>query len=62
VEGSAAAGVDRGQEKRELREAARGLAPDPLETLAKICRDGQSESARASAANAILDRGYGKPM
>jgi hypothetical protein len=28
----------------------------------KICNHGQSESARVAAANALLDRGYGKPV
>jgi hypothetical protein len=30
-------------------------------TLAKICAQGKSESARVAAASALLDRGYGKP-
>ena len=49
------------QEKRELREAARQFTDDALKTLAAICKEGQSESARVSAACALLDRGYGKP-
>ena len=44
-----------------IQELARGYGPDALETLAKIAREGQSESARVSAAVALLDRGYGKP-
>lgn len=50
------------QEKRELREAARQFTDDALKTLAAICNEGQSEAARVSAACALLDRGYGKPM
>jgi hypothetical protein len=50
------------QEKRELREAAREFTDDALKTLAEICKDGQSESARVAAANCLLDRSYGKPM
>ena len=50
------------QEKRELREAAREFTDDALKTLAQICNEGQSEAARVSAASAILDRGYGKPV
>ncbi len=49
------------QEKRELREAARHFTDDALKTLAAICNGGQSETARVSAACALLDRGYGKP-
>jgi hypothetical protein len=49
------------QEKRELREAAREFTDDALKTLAEICKEGQSESARVAAANCLLDRGYGKP-
>ena len=49
------------QQKRELREAAREFTDDALKTLAEICKEGQSESARVSAACALLDRGYGKP-
>jgi hypothetical protein len=49
------------QEKRELREAARQFTDDALKTLAAICKEGQSEAARVSAACALLDRGYGRP-
>jgi hypothetical protein len=49
------------QKKQELREAARELTEEALKTLAKICREGKSESARVAAANCLLDRGYGKP-
>ena len=49
------------QEKRDLREAARQFTGDALKTLAGICKSGQSEAARISAACALLDRGYGKP-
>jgi hypothetical protein len=51
-----------GQERRELREAAREFTDDALKALVKICNGGQSESARVSAANALLDRGYGRPV
>ena len=50
------------QERRELREAAREFSSDALDALVKICRSGHSESARVAAANALLDRGYGKPV
>lgn len=31
-------------------------------TLAEICDDGESDSVRVSAANSLLDRGFGKPQ
>ena len=45
----------------ELKDLAREYTTSALETLANIMVDGESEAARVSAANAILDRGYGKP-
>ena len=30
-------------------------------TLVDVAKNGQSDAARVSAANALLDRGYGKP-
>jgi|SoiMethySBSTD1v2_1073268.scaffolds.fasta_scaffold27611_10 hypothetical protein len=45
----------------DLQDAAREYTPEALETLRSICADGESEAARVSAANALLDRGYGKP-
>lgn len=44
-----------------LKEAARGYTEQALQTLVQIALEGESEAARVSAANAILDRGYGKP-
>ena len=32
-----------------------------LQTLAEIAERGENESARVAAANALLDRGWGKP-
>ena len=49
------------QEKREVREAARQFTDEALKTLARICKNGQSETAQISAACALLDRGYGRP-
>ena len=48
--------------KRELREMAREHAGAAIETLVKICKMSDSDAARVSAANALLDRGYGKPL
>jgi hypothetical protein len=44
-----------------LAELARDHAQDALAALVDIAREGASEAARISAANAILDRAYGKP-
>lgn len=50
------------QAKAQLSELAKAYAPEALETLADVMKNGQSESARVAAANSILDRGYGKPI
>jgi len=47
--------------KRSLSELARELTDEAIETLRSVMRSGQSEAARVAAANAVLDRGYGKP-
>jgi hypothetical protein len=33
-----------------------------LDVLVDVAENGSSEAARVSAANAILDRGYGRPI
>ena len=50
-----------GEAKRALAEMAKDHAPKALQTLAEIAATGQSEAARVSAANALLDRAYGRP-
>jgi hypothetical protein len=45
----------------ELRELARTHTELALATLVSVCESGETEGARVAAANAILDRGYGKP-
>lgn len=47
--------------KASFSEVARTHAPEALRTLVQIAKKGESDSARVSAANAILDRAYGKP-
>lgn len=47
--------------KRALSELAAGHADAAISALAYIAQHGQSESARVSAAVAILDRGFGRP-
>jgi hypothetical protein len=49
------------QAKYDLAEMAKAYAPEALAILAKIMRSGDGEAARVSAADKLLDRGYGKP-
>lgn len=44
-----------------IRDAAREYSVQALQTLVDVALRGESEAARVAAANAILDRGYGKP-
>ena len=46
----------------DLMEAASIYTKEALDVLVSIARCGQSEAARVSAANSILDRGHGKPV
>jgi hypothetical protein len=45
----------------EIRELARQHTMTALRTLIEIADHGENESARVTATNAILDRGWGKP-
>lgn len=46
---------------RSIREAAREYTDEALNTLVKVmASDDEPAAARVSAANSILDRGYGK--
>lgn len=46
----------------DVKQLAREHAPGAIETLASIMRDGlMPPAARVSAAQALLDRGFGKP-
>ncbi|MEI4473560.1 hypothetical protein [Frigidibacter sp. MR17.24] len=47
--------------KRDIAEMAKDHVAAALNALVQIAREGESEAARVSAANAILDRAYGKP-
>jgi hypothetical protein len=47
---------------RTIADVAREHTVEAVETLVSVMRDGeQPGAARVSAANAILDRGWGKP-
>ena len=45
----------------EIRDLARQHTELALRTLVEIAAHGENQSARVTAANAILDRGWGKP-
>jgi hypothetical protein len=52
----------RPRELRDVVELARTHSPAAIATLAKIMRDEEAPpTARLGAANAILDRGHGRP-
>lgn len=45
-----------------VKDAAQAFTADALDTLAEIMKDeDQPAAARVAAANALLDRGHGKP-
>jgi hypothetical protein len=44
----------------EIRALAREHGPDVIRELARIAKEAQSEQARISACNALLDRAYGR--
>ena len=44
----------------EIRALAREHGPDALKELARLANEAQSEQARISACNALIDRGYGR--
>lgn len=45
----------------EIRSLARSYTEMAIQTLAGIAQNGEQESSRVAAANALLDRGWGKP-
>lgn len=45
----------------EVRSLARSYTDVAIQALSGIAQNGQSESARVAAAEAILNRGWGKP-
>lgn len=44
-----------------LKDMAREYTTEALEALVGVLRESPSDAAKVAAANAILDRGYGKP-
>ena len=49
------------KQSQRLSELAKDYTHDALLTLVDVAKNGRSDAARVSAANALLDRGYGKP-
>ena len=53
----------RPKDAAEVRELARQRSPQALDTLTAIMEDDEAPpAARVAAANAVLDRGWGKPV
>lgn len=46
---------------QRLSELAKAYTEEALQTLVDVARNGRTDAARVSAANALLDRAYGKP-
>ena len=44
-----------------IRAAAQKHGPDLIEELVRLAKHSESDAARVAAANAVLDRGYGRP-
>jgi hypothetical protein len=44
-----------------IKELAKEKTPLALNTLAYVCEHGENEGARVAAAEALLNRGWGKP-
>ncbi|MDA8739194.1 hypothetical protein N9M55_05385 [Luminiphilus sp.] len=49
------------QQSQRLSELAKTYTEEALDTLVDVARNGRTDAARVSAANALLDRAYGKP-
>lgn len=51
----------RPKDEHNLIELARSYTTEALETLVELMREGKDERVRGTAAQALLDRGWGKP-
>jgi hypothetical protein len=49
------------EQSQRLSELAKAYTEEALHTLVDVARNGRTDVARVSAANALLDRAYGKP-
>ena len=51
----------RPRDEQKVAELARSYTREAIETLAELMRSGNEERVRGTAAQALLDRGWGKP-
>ena len=49
------------EQSLRLSELAKAYTEEALQTLVDVARNGRTDAARVSAADALLDRAYGKP-
>ena len=50
------------EQSQRLSELAKTYTEEALQTLVDVARNGRTDASRVSAANALLDRAYGKPV
>jgi hypothetical protein len=51
----------RPKEEHKVAELARSFTTEAIDTLVELMRSGKDERVRGTAAQALLDRGWGKP-
>jgi len=51
----------RPKDEHKVAELARSYTKEALETLVELMRNGKDERVKGTAAQALLDRGWGKP-
>ena len=51
----------RPRDEQKVAELARSYTGEAIETLVELMRNGNDERVRGTAAQALLDRGWGKP-
>ena len=51
----------RPRDEQKVAELARSYTKEAIETLVELMRSGNDERVRGTAAQALLDRGWGKP-
>lgn len=51
----------RPRDEQKVAELARSYTREAIETLVELMRSGNDERVRGTAAQALLDRGWGKP-
>ena len=52
----------RPRDEQKVAELARSYTREAIETLVELMRSGNDERVRGTAAQALLDRGWGKPQ